>query len=77
MFNTLKTMFWAIFFIGNSNAAMIKPFENLLTPVVGYFIIIVFNIITITVLINMLIASMVLSYTVILVSNLIKHNKIL
>ena len=61
-------MFWSIFFIGNSKAAVIDPFKNDLTLMFGYLIVAMFNITSITIFINMLIASMVRSYEVILVS---------
>jgi hypothetical protein len=60
-------MFWSIFFIGNNQAARIDPFDNQLTLLFGYLIIGMFNITSITIFINMLIASMVRSYVVILV----------
>jgi hypothetical protein len=61
-------MFWSIFFIGNNQAAKIEPFKNQLTLLFGYLIIGMFNITSITIFINMLIASMVRSYEVILVT---------
>ena len=67
-------MFWSIFFIGNNQAAKIDPFKNQLTLLFGYLIIGMFNITTITIFINMLIASMVRSYEVILVKILFISN---
>ena len=68
---TFKSLFWALFGLGDVNAVNLAPFNSTLTVVFGYFLYGSYHIISIIILINMLIASMTLTYEKILV---IQHN---
>lgn len=65
----LKTLFFAIYLIGDSKVARIDPFENSSTMSIGYTIYALFHIATITILMSMLIAMMTKSY-----ENIIHHS---
>lgn len=62
MSRALKTLFFALYFIGDSKVARIDPFENYTTMTIGYTIYALFHIASITVLMSMLIAMMTKSY---------------
>ena len=70
-----KTLFFALYLIGDSKVAVIEPFKNSSTMNFGYLIYATFHIANITILMSMLIAMMTKSYENIIVINL-ENNKI-
>jgi hypothetical protein len=60
-------MFWALFGLGEPEDVTLGPFKNRLTEFFGYLLYGAYHISSIIVLLNMLIASMTLSYEKILV----------
>lgn len=65
---TFRTVFWSLFGRGEPDAVKLGDYNNSFTEDVGYFIYGVYNIVMVTVLINMLIAMMTRSFTNIAVS---------
>ncbi len=66
--NTFMTLFFALYTFGSSSDAMLHPFKNDLTEIVGYILFGTFHIANITIMINMLIAMMTKSFEEIIVS---------
>jgi hypothetical protein len=64
---TFKSLFWALFGLGDVNANNLAPFNSSLTETFGFILYGSYHVISIIILINMLIASMTLSYEHILV----------
>ncbi|KAL8589975.1 hypothetical protein ACOMHN_007001 [Nucella lapillus] len=60
---TFRTVFWSLFGRGEPDAVKLGGYNNNLTEDVGYIIYGVYNIVMVTVLINMLIAMMTRSFT--------------
>ncbi|XP_076470184.1 short transient receptor potential channel 7-like [Babylonia areolata] len=60
---TFRTVFWSLFGRGEPDAVRLGGYNNNLTEDVGYIIYGVYNIVMVTVLINMLIAMMTRSFT--------------
>ena len=67
--STFITMFFALYTLGESDDAEIRPFINQLTPFFGYILFGMFHIANITILISMLIAMMTKSFDSILVND--------
>ena len=67
---TFRTVFWSLFGRGEPDAVKLGSYNNSLTEDVGYIIYGIYNIVMVTVLINMLIAMMTRSFTNIAVSRL-------
>ena len=65
---TFRTVFWSLFGRGEPDAVRLGSYNNSLTEDVGYIIYGIYNIVMVTVLINMLIAMMTRSFTNIAVS---------
>ena len=65
---TFRTVFWSLFGRGEPDAVRLGDYNNNLTEDIGYIIYGVYNIVMVTVLINMLIAMMTRSFTNIAVS---------
>lgn len=68
MLATFRTVFWSLFGRGEPDAVKLGDYNNSLTEDVGYIIYGMYNIVMVTVLINMLIAMMTRSFTNIAVS---------
>ena len=64
---SFTTMFFALYALGENDEAVIDPFQNNLTPIVGYVLFGAFHITNITILISMLISMMTKSFQTILV----------
>lgn len=60
---TFRTVFWSLFGRGEPDAVQLGNYNNSLTEDIGYIIYGVYNIVMVTVLINMLIAMMTRSFT--------------
>jgi hypothetical protein len=71
---TFKSLFWALFGLGETDAFSLAPFNSQLTEQFGFILYGSYHVISVIILINMLIASMTLSYENILVSDLIIRN---
>lgn len=67
---TFRTVFWSIFGRGDTDVLSLGEYQNNFTEDIGYIIYGVFNIVTVTVLINMFIAVMTRSFQNIAVRNL-------
>ena len=67
--STVTTMFFALYALGENDDFAIEPFENQLTPDVGFLLFGMFHISNITILFSMLIAMMTKSFERILVSS--------
>ena len=63
--NTLKTVFWSLFGRGESTVVELTAFEHYVTETIGYWMFGVYNIATVIVLLNMLIAMMSRSFEII------------
>lgn len=61
------TLFFALYTFGSSSDAMLRPYKNDITEVVGYILFATFHIANITIMINMLIAMMTKSFQDIIV----------
>lgn len=66
---TFRTVFWSIFGRGDTDVLSLGEYRNNFTEDIGYIIYGVFNIVTVTVLINMFIAVMTRSFQNIAVSS--------
>jgi uncharacterized membrane protein len=64
---TLVTMFFALYTLGEADDVVIEPFQNKLTPNFGYILFGIYHITNITILLSMLIAMMTQSFEKILV----------
>ena len=64
---TLKTMFWTLFGLIEEQVIELDPFIHPLTENMGFILFGTFNFASIIVLLNMLIASITMSYVIILV----------
>lgn len=62
MLVTFRTVFWSIFGRGDTDVLSLGEYQNNFTEDIGYIIYGVFNIVTVTVLINMFIAVMTRSF---------------
>lgn len=62
MTSTLKTVFWSLFGLAEKEGVQLEDFNKQFTEVVGYLIYGAFNIASVIVLLNMLIAMMSKSY---------------
>lgn len=67
-------MFWSIFGRGDTDVLSLGEYQNNFTEDIGYIIYGVFNIVTVTVLINMFIAVMTRSFQNIAVRGLLESN---
>lgn len=67
-------MFWSIFGRGDTDVLSLGEYQNNFTEDIGYIIYGVFNIVTVTVLINMFIAVMTRSFQNIAVRGLLKSS---
>lgn len=67
---TFRTVFWSIFGRGDTDVLSLGEYQNNFTEDIGYIIYGVFNIVTVTVLINMFIAVMTRSFQNIAVKGL-------
>jgi len=65
---TFRTVFWSVFGRGGSEVVTLAEYEHYLTENFGYLLYGLYNVIMVTVLINMLIAMMARSYQAIAVS---------
>ena len=65
---TFRTVFWSLFGRGEPTVVELDPFGHYFTETVGYWIFGVYNITTVIVLLNMLIAMMSRSFEIIQVS---------
>lgn len=68
LFVTIHTVFWALFGRGNQDAVSIGGYSSAFTEHTGYIIYGAYNAAMVTVLLNMLIAMMSRSFTLIAVS---------
>ena len=64
---TFRTVFWSVFGRGETNVVTLNKYENHVTEDFGYLLYGFYNVIMVTVLINMLIAMMARSYQAIAV----------
>jgi hypothetical protein len=64
---TFRTLFFALYLIGDSKEGRVDPFNNQTTVTIGYFVFAMFHIANITILMSMLIAMMTKSYEKIIV----------
>lgn len=62
MSSTFKTVFWSLFGLAEKEGVQLEAYGNRFTVLVGYFIYGAFNIASVIVLLNMLIAMMSKSY---------------
>jgi hypothetical protein len=62
MGDTFKTVFWSLFGLAEKEGVHLEEYHNRFTEMVGYFIYGAFNIASVIVLLNMLIAMMSKSY---------------
>jgi hypothetical protein len=62
MGSTFKTVFWSLFGLAEKEGVQLKNYENSFTEITGYVIYGAFNIASVIVLLNMLIAMMSKSY---------------
>jgi len=62
MISTFKTVFWSLFGLAEKEGVQLENYENRLTVYIGYLIYGAFNIASVIVLLNMLIAMMSKSY---------------
>ena len=67
---TILTVFWSLFGRGEISVVELDDFEHFFTETVGYWMFGVYNIATVTVLLNMLIAMMSRSFEIIQVQYL-------
>ncbi len=67
MGESFLTLFFALYTFGSSEDTSILPFQNDLTVVIGYGIFGIFHIANITIMINMLIGMMTMSFENIIV----------
>lgn len=71
---TFRTVFWSIFGRGDTDVLSLGEYQNNFTEDIGYIIYGVFNIVTVTVLINMFIAVMTRSFQNIAVRGLLESS---
>ncbi|KAJ8302753.1 hypothetical protein KUTeg_019149 [Tegillarca granosa] len=62
MFVTFRTMFWSLYGRGDVDVVELGPYENRMTQDFAYWIYGIYNIVMVTILVNMLIAMMARSY---------------
>jgi len=62
MGSTFKTVFWSLFGLAEKEGVQLNSYNNRFTEIVGYLIYGAFNIASVIVLLNMLIAMMSKSY---------------
>lgn len=74
MLVTFRTVFWSIFGRGDTDVLSLGEYQNNFTEDIGYIIYGVFNIVTVTVLINMFIAVMTRSFQNIAVRGLLESS---
>lgn len=65
---TFRTVFWSLFGRGEPDAVKLGGYNNTFTEDIGYIIYGAYNVAMVTVLLNMLIAMMTRSFTLIAVS---------
>lgn len=63
--NTLRTVFWSLFGRGEASVVELTNYDNYVTETIGYWMFGVYNIATVIVLLNMLIAMMSRSFEII------------